>query len=80
VEKLTRNPKKLANAGGRCWKGTLGQNRLLRTHWPPYLTRRGLVTAWQETKILLHDSLIVSTLKEERKEEDIRVYLEILKI
>src|SRR6218665_665619 len=25
VERLSRNPEKLANAGGRCWKYTLGQ-------------------------------------------------------
>ena len=53
VDMLTRNPEKLANAGGRCWKDTLGQKRSFRTHRPPYPTRRGLVTAWQETKKLL---------------------------
>src|SRR6218665_903170 len=55
VERLTRNPEKLANADGRCWKDTLGQKRSFKTHRPPYSTRRGLVTAWQETKKLLHD-------------------------
>ena len=55
VERLTRNPEKLANAGNRCWKDTLGQKRSFKTHRPPYPTRRGLVTAWQETKKLLHD-------------------------
>src|SRR6218665_2509658 len=30
VERLTRNPEKLANAGGRCWKDTLGRKRSLR--------------------------------------------------
>src|SRR6218665_828618 len=55
VERLTRNPKKLANADGRCWKDTLGRKRSFKTHRPPYPTMRGLVTAWQETKKLLHD-------------------------
>src|SRR6218665_2665352 len=55
VERLTRNPEKLANAGGRCWKDTLGRKRSFGTHRPPYPTRRGLVTTWQETKKLLHD-------------------------
>src|SRR6218665_119144 len=55
VDRLTRNPEKLANPGGRCWKDTLGRKRSSKTHRPPYHTRRGLVTAWQETKKLLHD-------------------------
>jgi len=55
VERFTRNPEKLANADGRCWKDTLGRKRSCKTHRPPYPTRRGLVTAWQETKKLLHD-------------------------
>ena len=58
VERLTSNPGKLANADGRCWKDTtsLGRKRSFKTHRPPYPTRRGrLVTAWQETKKLLHD-------------------------
>src|SRR6218665_838191 len=55
VERLTRNPEKLANADGRCWKDTLGRKMSFKTHRPPYPTRRGLVTAWQETKKLLHD-------------------------
>jgi len=50
VKRLTRNPEKLANAGGRCWKVTFGRKRSFKTHRPPYPTRRGLVTAWQETK------------------------------
>ena len=50
VERLTRNSEKLANADGRCWKDTLGLKRSFKTHRPPYPTRRGLVTAWQETK------------------------------
>src|SRR6218665_423705 len=54
VERLTRNPEKLANADGRCWKDTVGRKRSFKTHRPPYPTRRGLVTAWQETKKLLH--------------------------
>src|SRR6218665_85780 len=45
----------MANADGRCWKDTLGRKRSFKTHRPPYPTRRGLVTAWQETKKLLHD-------------------------
>jgi len=57
VERLTRNPEKLANAGDRCWKDTLRRKRAFRTHRPPYPTspRRGLVTTRQETKTLLHD-------------------------
>src|SRR6218665_1278531 len=55
VERLTRNPEKLANADGRCWKDTLERKRSFKTQRPPYPTRRGLVTAWQETKKLLHD-------------------------
>ena len=55
VERLTRNPEKLANAGGRGWKDTLGRKRSFRTHRPPYPTRSGLVTSWQETKKLLQD-------------------------
>src|SRR6218665_1155758 len=55
VERLIRNPEKLANANGRCCKDTLGRKRSFKTHRPPYPTRRGLVTAWQETKKLLHD-------------------------
>jgi len=47
VERLTRNPEKLANAG---WNDTLGRKRFFRTHRPPYPFRRGLVTTWQETK------------------------------
>ena len=43
VERLTRNPEKLANAGGRCWKDSLGRNKSFRTHQPPYPTRRRLV-------------------------------------
>jgi len=48
VERLTRNPEKLANAGGRCWKDTLGSKRSFKTHRPPYPARRGLITAWQK--------------------------------
>src|SRR6218665_4147556 len=58
VDRLTRNPEKLANADGRCWKDTLGRKRSFKTHRPPCPTRRGLViaySAWQETKKLLHD-------------------------
>jgi|SRR6218665_1127139 len=42
VERLARNPEKLANADGRCWKDTLGRKRSFRTHRPPYPNRRGL--------------------------------------
>src|SRR6218665_189760 len=55
VERLTRNPEKLANASFRGWKDTLGRKRSFGTHRPPYPPRRGLVTTWQETKKLLHD-------------------------
>ena len=54
MERLTRNPEKLANAGGRCWKDSLGRNKSFRTNQSSYPTRRRLVTAWQETKKLLH--------------------------
>ena len=37
VERLTRNPEKLANADG-CWKDTLGWKRSFKTHRPPYPT------------------------------------------
>jgi len=53
VERLTRNPEKLANAGSRCW--TLGRMRSFKTHQPPYPTRRGLTG--QETKKLLHNDM-----------------------
>src|SRR6218665_1631202 len=59
-ERLTRNPEKLANADGRCWKDTLGRKRSFKTHRPPYPTRRGLVTAWPETKKLLHNESLMS--------------------
>jgi len=39
VERLTRNPEKLANTDGRCWKDTLGRKRSFKTHRPPYPTR-----------------------------------------
>ena len=55
LREVERNPEKLANADGRCWKHTLGRKRSFKTHRPLYPTRRGLVTAWQETKKLLHD-------------------------
>src|SRR6218665_1971419 len=55
LREVERNPEKLANADGRCWKDTLGRKRSFKTHRPPFPTRRGLVTAWQETKKLLHD-------------------------
>src|SRR6218665_1152986 len=32
VERLTRNPEKLANAGGRCWKNSLGRNKSFRAY------------------------------------------------
>ena len=54
VERLTRNPEKLANTDGRFWKDSLGRKRSFKSNRPPYPTRRGLVTAWQETKKLLH--------------------------
>ena len=53
VERFTRNPEKLPNAGNRCWKDTLWRKRSFRTHRPSYPTRRGLFTAWPETKELL---------------------------
>jgi len=47
VDRLTRNPEKLANASGRYWKDTLGRKRSFKTHRPDYPARRGLVTSWQ---------------------------------
>src|SRR6218665_1929969 len=70
VGRLTRNPEKLANAGGRCWKDTLGRKRSFGTHRPPYPTRRGLVTTWQETKKLLHDDGF------ERKDYQMQLYMD----
>jgi len=29
LERLTRNPKKLVNTGGRCWKDTLGRQETI---------------------------------------------------
>ena len=55
MERLTRNPEKLASAGSRCGKDTLGRKKSFGTHRPPYSTRRKLVITWQETKKLLHD-------------------------
>src|SRR6218665_3706380 len=71
VERLTRNPEKLANAGGRCWKDTLGRKRSFGTHQPPYPARRGLVTAWQKTKKLLHDDGFSCLNHLERMEESL---------
>src|SRR6218665_308169 len=34
---------------------TLGRKRSFKPRRPPFPTRRGLATAWQETKKLLHD-------------------------
>ena len=41
VDRLTRNPEKLANAGSRCWKDILGRKRTFRTHTLPYQERIG---------------------------------------
>src|SRR6218665_2572980 len=70
-----RNPEKLANADGRCWKDTLWRKRSFKTHRPPYPTRRGLVTAWQETKKLLHQvtcQIWMDNVREDLKEKNIR--------
>jgi len=68
VERLTKNPEKLANAGGTCWKGTLGQKRSFRTHRTSYPISRGFVTAWQKTKSLWMDNV-----KEDLKEKTVLV-------
>jgi len=67
VDRLTRNPEKLANAGGMCWKDTLGRKGSFRTHQPPSPTRRGLVTAWQETKKLSQDEIWTDNVREKLK-------------
>src|SRR6218665_826409 len=44
----------------------LGVRGLLRPmHRPPYPTRRGLVTAWQETKKLLQDEIWMDNVRED---------------
>src|SRR6218665_2284153 len=68
VERLTRNPEKLVNADTRCWKDTLGRIRSFKTHQPPYPTRRGLVTAWQETKKLT-GRICMDNVREDLKEK-----------
>jgi len=45
VDRLTRNPEKLANSGGRCWKDILRAKEVTKTHRYLYPTR--LVTAWK---------------------------------
>src|SRR6218665_1042185 len=77
VERLTKNPEKLANAGGRCWnlEGHLRAKRSFRTHRPPYPTMRGLITAFQETNKLLHDeSGWTVYIREDLKEKTIENY------
>lgn len=37
-----RNPEKLANVLGRCWKDTLWRKTSFRTNLPPHPTKRGL--------------------------------------
>src|SRR6218665_4123571 len=37
VERLSRNPEKLASAGGRCWKDAFGRKRSFKTHAPASL-------------------------------------------
>ena len=69
VDRLTRNPEKLADTGGRCWKDTLGRKRSFRTHWPPYSTWRGLVTTWQETKKLSQDEIWMDNVREDLKDK-----------
>src|SRR6218665_1372926 len=48
VDRLTRNPEKLSNAGGRYWKDTLRRKMSFKTYRSPHPVRRGLVTAWQK--------------------------------
>jgi len=72
VERLTMNPKKLANIGARCWKDSLGQNKW--THQPPYSTRRRLVTDWQETKKLLQEEIRMDNVWKDLKENTIGNY------
>jgi len=74
VERITRNPEKLANVGGRCWKDSLGRHESFRTHQPPYSTRRRLVTAWQETKKLLQEEIRMDNVRKDLKEKTIGNY------
>src|SRR6218665_688280 len=73
VERLTRNPEKLANASGRCWKDSLGRNKSFsfRTHQPPYRPRRRMVTAWQETKKLLQEEIWMDNVRKDLKPGEI---------
>src|SRR6218665_3431387 len=66
VERHTRNPEKLANAGGRCWKDSLGRNKSFRTYHPPYPPRRRLVT---ETKKLLQEEIWMDNVRKDLKEK-----------
>jgi len=68
VDRLKSNLEKLFNTGGRCWNDTLGRKRSFRTHQPPYPTRRGLVTDWQETKKLSHEENWLDIVREDLKE------------
>src|SRR6218665_2834221 len=76
VERLTRNPEKLDNAGGRCWKDSLGRNKFFscRIHQPPYPPRRRLITAWQETKKLLQEEIWMDNVRKDLKEKSIGNY------
>jgi len=74
MERLTRNPEKLANAGGRCWKDSLGRNKSFRTNQSSYPTRRRLVTAWQETKKLLQEEIWMDNVRKDLKEKTIGNY------
>ena len=74
LERLTRNPEKLANASGRCWKDSLKQNKSFRTHQPPYPTRRRLVTTWQEAKKLVQEEIWMDNVRKNLKEKTIENY------
>ena len=71
----------LTQTAGWCWKDTLGRKKTFKTHRPPYPTRRGLVTAWQETKKLLHGNMtnLDGQCQEVLKEKNIRKLLGLVK-
>ena len=55
VERLIRNPESWLTQMTGVGKTLYRRKRSFKTHRPSYPTRRGLVTAFQESKKLLHD-------------------------
>jgi len=53
---------------------SLGLNKSFRTHQPPYLTRRRLVTAWQETKKLVQEEMWMDNVRKDLMEKTIGNY------